>query len=433
MNPGGQRPRRHQDRFPGPVGGDTTPVAVPEGARLGRARSGLTVQATKLVAHVGRGTTSVDRFERVGAEQLVQARRTSPKPCHDACPECSSTGHERPGWPSSWPTSRPTRCRGPRRASPADYATKWLRTRTGLRPRSREMYESLLGIHILPGFEGLSLGSITPDRVRAWHSAMVDGSSPTMAPKAYRLLRSILATAVDDDVLVKNPARIRSAGQEQAIERRVPTLPQLYPLADAVDGRYRAMVLTAGLAGLRWGEVTALTRRRVDLLHATITVAEQRVRLDSGQMMVGPPKSDAGRRTVAIPAPLVAELADHLGRYVVAGADAVVFTSGAGAPLDRTNFRERVWRPACAEVGVQVTFHDLQHLAATLAAVTGATTKEIMARLGHSTQQAALMYQHATADRDAAIPEALTGMVEAAGLATVSNIRPRHRCAMDEG
>lgn len=295
------------------------------------------------------------------------------------------------------------------------------------------MYESLFGIHILPGFEGLSLGSITPERVRTWHAGMVGGASPSMGPKAYRLLRSILATAVDDDVLVKNPARIRSAGQERATERRVPTLPQLFALADAVDGRYRAMVLTAGLAGLRWGEVTALTRRRVDLLHATITVAEQRVRLDSGEMMVGPPKSDAGRRTVAIPAPLVAELADHLGRYVVAGADAVVFTSASGAPLDRTNFRERVWRPACAEVGVQVTFHDLRHLAATLAAVTGATTKEIMARLGHSTQQAALMYQHATADRDAAIAEALTGMVEAAGLATVLNIGARHRCAMDEG
>ena len=136
-------------------------------------------------------------------------------------------------------------------------------------------------------------------------------------------------------------------------------------------------------------------------------------------MMLAPPKSDAGRRTVAIPRPLVEELERHLAAYVGAGSDAVVFTTPEGMPLDRTNFRQRVWLPATATTGVVATFHDLRHCAATLAAITGATTKELMARLGHSTQQAALIYQHATADRDAAIAEALSGMVEQAGLAPV--------------
>ncbi len=48
-----------------------------------------------------------------------------------------------------------------------------------------------------------------------------------MAPKAYRLLRSVLATAVDDEVIVKNPCRIRGAGVERSSEQRIASLPQL--------------------------------------------------------------------------------------------------------------------------------------------------------------------------------------------------------------
>ena len=83
--------------------------------------------------------------------------------------------------------------------------------------------------------------------------------------------------------------------------------------------------------------------------------------------------------------------------------------------------------------GVEITFHDLRHTAATLAAITGATTKELMARLGHSSQQAALIYQHATADRDAAIAEApQRRWSTAAGLAPVVDL-PRDGCAMEAG
>ena len=135
----------------------------------------------------------------------------------------------------------------------AEYAGRWLASRSGLRPRTREMYESMLRVHVLPALGDIALSKLTPSAIRQWHSAILEGSSPTMAGKSYRLLRAILATAVDDDVLVKSPARIKRAGHERAPERRVPSLPQLYALADAVDGRYRALVLTAGLGGAPLG------------------------------------------------------------------------------------------------------------------------------------------------------------------------------------
>ena len=90
-----------------------------------------------------------------------------------------------------------------------------------------------------------------------------------------------------------------------------------------------------------------------------------------------------------------------------------MFTSFTGGPLDRTNFRQRIWLPTIEATGIEsLAFHDLGHLAGTLAAISGATTKELMARLGHTSERASLIYQHATADRDEAIAAAMSRMAE---------------------
>ena len=90
--------------------------------------------------------------------------------------------------------------------------------------------------------------------------------------KSYRLLRAVLATAVDDEIIDRNPCRIRGAGVENSAERPIATIEEVYELADAIELRYRVMVLTATFASLRLGELRALTRRHVDLLHRTIKV-----------------------------------------------------------------------------------------------------------------------------------------------------------------
>lgn len=305
-----------------------------------------------------------------------------------------------------------------------EYAPQWLRERGKIAPRTREIYASLLRVHVLPALGDVQLGRLDPGEIRRWHASLLDGESPGMAPKAYRLLRTILATAVDDELIVRNPCRIRSGGVERSPERRMASLPQLYALASAVPARYRALILLAGLTGLRTGEIFALTRANVDLVQVTVSVDKQRVRLDSGDVVVGAPKTDAGRRTIALPSVLVPELEQHLAHYVASGPDAIVFTGARGAPLDRTNFRHRVWVPAVEQVDVEgLRFHDLRHTAATLAAVTGATTKELMARLGHASPRAALIYQHATLDRDRAIADALNGLVVQSGLASLTPTR----------
>jgi integrase len=163
-----------------------------------------------------------------------------------------------------------------------------------------------------------------------------------------------------------------------------------------------------------------------------VAVRRKRLRLASGLVIEDDPKSEAGRRTVALPAPLVAELERHLLTFVGASANAYVFTSEAGTPLDANNFRSRVWNLATRSVGLDgLRFHDLRHTAGTLAARTGATTEELMARLGHSSPHAAMIYQHAADDRDRLIAERLATMTAEAGLAPVLPIETARSASSD--
>lgn len=311
------------------------------------------------------------------------------------------------------------------RVTLADYSWAWLESKASLAPRTREIYDQQLRLHILPpfaeetpGLGELPLSRITPELVRAWYAAMVTGHGASVAAKGYTRLRQILRQAVEDDRIAKNPCRIHRGGVEHHPEQRFLTLEELYRLAGCMPDRYRALVLTAGLGGLRRGELHALRRGDVDLANETIAVRRKRIRLASGEVIEDGPKSTAGRRVVALPRQLVDELRLHLETFCPPEPDAYVFTSADGLPLEASNFRYRVWLKATKEAGFEgLRLHDLRHTAGTLAARTGATTKELMARLGHASPNAAMIYQHAAADRDRRIAEGLAAMTDAAGLA----------------
>lgn len=299
----------------------------------------------------------------------------------------------------------------------ADYAAAWLGRRPKpLRPRTRELYQSQLRLHILPTLGSVELGKITPSTVRTWHAGLLAAGTPgpVTVAKCYRLLRAILATAVEDEMLVRNPCVIRGAGLENSPERKTATIAEVYAVAEAIDARFRALVLLATFTGLRWGELVALRRTRLDLLHRTVNVVEQFVEMDDGSLHVGPPKTDAGRRVVSIPDVILADLEVHLATYARTERDALLFSGAKGAPLHRRNFAPK-WRAAVRAAGAEhLRFHDLRHTGNTLAAATGASTKELMARMGHASMRAAMLYQHATPDRDAEIARLLSDRVATA-------------------
>jgi hypothetical protein len=164
------------------------------------------------------------------------------------------------------------------------------------------------------------------------------------------------------------------------------------------DGRLRAMVLPATFASLRWGEITALTRADVDLTAGTVRVraAFTKRRSNGSAIVTGPPKSRAGRRVVGIPKSIIPDLEQHLAKFVGPEPGALVFCGLSGVPLRRSNFGKMSgWPHAVRSIGAEgLHFHDLRHTGNTFAAAGGAGIRDLMARMGHDSERAALVYQH---------------------------------------
>lgn len=309
----------------------------------------------------------------------------------------------------------------------ANYAMPWLAQRTLLKPRTVDLYQRLLALHILPALGQTQLKSLTPPVVRAWHSELGQSTGPTAQAQSYRLLRTILNQAVRDGELASNPCQIVGAGTPKTKERQAPTLAQVHELSELVPARYRALVLVAAYSGLRFGELTALTRADVTLEKSqppAVRVSRAMNRLD-GKWLLGTPKSQAGLRTVALPDYLRPVLVEHMDRYVLPGAGALVFATKSGRPLYNANWCSTFAR-AKRQIGLDdCHFHDLRHAAATLAAQSGATLKDSMARLGHSTPRAALIYMHSDTTRDAMIAQALDQAADAVLEGKVVPLKPR--------
>jgi integrase len=298
-----------------------------------------------------------------------------------------------------------------------DYFAGWLSTRLArgrpLAPSTVSGYRGVWARNIRPQLGNLQLRAIRSETVRTWYAAVIGVAGRDQAAKSYRLLRAVLATAETDEHIRSNPCRIRGGGQEQHDERPLVDTSVVIRLAELIEPRYKSLILLAGLAGLRTGESLGLCRRDVDILHSTVEVVVQAQEVVGAGRVLLPPKSDAGRRKVAVPEIVRDALAEHLGRYTSRDNDSPVFTGPSGGPLRRATLSS-AWRIARAHAGCPSTLrlHDLRHHAATMTARTpGVTTKELMARIGHSSPRAALIYQHATEGRDRAIAEFMDEVV----------------------
>ncbi len=286
------------------------------------------------------------------------------------------------------------------------YATDYL-ARTDLRASTKELYEGVWRLHLSKTWDTVPVGDVTPQKVRQWHENAARTVKPTALVQAYRLLRALLNVAVGDEVITTNPCRLRSAGVPKAARpSRALTATEVHAVTAKIPPRYQALIQVMAFGGLRFGEATALQRQDVSPTGDAVTVRRS-VRRVAGRWLVGPPKTDAGHRTVALPASVGRQLAAHLTRYVATEHDALVFATSTGSFLAVSNFHSTFRRAVNACDLPPVRVHELRHTGATLAAATGASTAELMHRLGHASAAAALIYQHATTHRDIEIARAL--------------------------
>lgn len=277
-----------------------------------------------------------------------------------------------------------------------------------LKPRTLHGYRGLLDRVILPELGGAPMHVITADQVAAWYDGLPAEHSAQRG-HAYALLRSLFEQAISENrVTMVNPCRIKGAGVTRRARKIKPaTLAELQTIVEASPEHVRALLLTSAWCGLRFGELAELRRRDVDLKAGVLSVGRGYVRVD-GRDVVDTPKSDAGVREVAIPPHIIPMLEAHLKEHTKRGPSALVFTTSTGRRWTQGHLYKH-WMPARETAGrPDLRVHDLRHTAAVLAAQSGATLADLMARLGHSTPAAAMRYQHTAQGRDAAIALALS-------------------------
>ena len=292
-----------------------------------------------------------------------------------------------------------------------EYAATWLAQRTvkgrPLAPRTLDTYRHSLEAWIVPTLGSRSLGDVGPADVRRWHQFVLSQTGPTAARQAYALLRAVFNTAVSDDLVPRNPCRIRGAGQPNSPERPLIDLDVVTALVDAMPEHLKAFTIVAFWGHARLGELLGLCVGDVDVDKGTLRIERQVIEVDGEGPRITAPKVGS-IRTVHLPAPAVDALVTHLAGLGVTNPDAPLFTQPGGTELRAHHVHAR-WETARNRVGQPgLHFHDLRHAGLTLSAQTGATLAEVMRRAGHVSSQAAMRYQHAAEERDAEIADLMS-------------------------
>jgi integrase len=258
--------------------------------------------------------------------------------------------------------------------------------------------------------------ALQPADVRGWWARLA-ADIPSTAAGAYRLLAAICNTAAADQVILRSPCRVKGGGSEKSSERPTASIAEVSAAVESVPERLRLALLLASWCQLRRGEILGLQRRDVDELHGQLRIERSFVVHTDGTQAIGSPKTEAGRRTVAIPGNVAPLVSEHLKRYVDGRPDARLFAGEDGQPITPRTLN-RAWDKARRAAGrADLHLHDLRHSGLTWSAA-GATTAELMHRAGHASPAAALRYQHATADRDRALADALAQLANIQPLST---------------
>ena len=280
------------------------------------------------------------------------------------------------------------------------FIREWLPT-VELRPTTRRDYKSLLRTHVAPNLDEVPLRELTKARVKRWWEAL-NPEKPRARSKAFQFLHTAMNAAVELDLLAINPVILpRRTRVRTKTARRIQPLSvdELATLAGAMPAHLRMAVLIGGWCGLRYGELAELRRGDVDTPAGTIRVERGVIKVLGGYQ-VGPPKTEAGERTVHIPASLLNDLRHHLRENTGPGPDGLLFGAPNGGHMSSSVFA-RAFAKAAESIGrPDATPHVLRHTHASLADDISAPTPVTMRRLGHTTASMTMRYTHAMADAD---------------------------------
>lgn len=274
----------------------------------------------------------------------------------------------------------------------AEFWDHFIRTAAPPAESTQELYRMQARRYIIPRLGRTPLRSITKPAIRSFLADLQEeGRGAATINSTYRTLRRILAVAVDEGRIPVNPAARVSAPKSDPREMQFLTPKEVLALSQAVDERFRVLILFLAYTGARIGEAAALRMKNVDFLKSQARIVEASKEVN-GRQSVGPTKNRLNR-SITLPEFLVAELSAHVGSYSDSqDPDALVFPSPQGVFVRQKAFRSRVFRPAAKKAGLSAGLrpHDLRHTAVALAIEAGWHPRKIQEMLGHSSIEVTL-------------------------------------------
>ena len=287
------------------------------------------------------------------------------------------------------------------------------RPRKPLKATTADNYRKLSKV-FLPRLGAKRLDEIKTADIQKWFYSL-PSQTMTRNVHAYQLLSSLFKDAVRDELIERNPCRLRGVGRpENKRQGRALTVDQLTTYLDAVPAKFRLIVALAAWCALRSGEVRGLRRCDVSDDGRTLHICQAVSRIsEHGQRVwvFDTPKTAAGIRSVAVPGFLADELAAYLKTWDEKHSNPkrLLWTAESGmSPLADSTLRDN-HKIGAQAIGIpDLTLHDLRRTGATLAAQSGATVKELMRRLGHTQPGVAMKYQIADDARDREVAERMS-------------------------
>ena len=334
------------------------------------------------------------------------------------------------------------------RQTVARYLQAWIANRAALGVR----YNTVRGYrcdsrHIYAAFGGVRLDKLTVDHIETLWKQMSqvrpDGRTRIGSiSHVRRTLNAALSDAVKRGLILRNPVSLAHAPRHPRKLIEPYTLEEVRKLLEAAAGTRNAARWTIGaVLGLRQGEALGLQWCDLDVEAGTLSVVRQIQRRlwehgcpevkpcegkrgadcpqrHGGGLASSPPKSDAGRRTIALPPTLLAELLAHRKAQAAVRLAALYWDDGGwmfpdevGHPMDPGR-DYATWRKLCVTAGVPVRrLHDLRHTSATLLLEANLDLKAAGQVLGHVTVGQTAAYTHVLADRKAAAARAVDAFV----------------------
>jgi integrase len=281
----------------------------------------------------------------------------------------------------------------------AAWSQTWLESYSGNRERTVRQAKIHIAL-INEEFARKPIRSIKPIHVQTWTAKLkAQGYEDSTVYAVYRRLAQILASAVQNDVLDKNPCSRQIAPRAGRQKVYVATRAQVDAVYAAFPEHLRPAILLGAFAGLRTAEAVGLRQRHVDFLRLYINPVEQLHRHSDGAEEL---KSETSGTSIPIPEGLALDLSAAIARW---GGDYVV-TDGLGGPastwaIDRAMRRVRKTVSGLPETFV---FHDLRHFFASSLIEAGFDVKRVQALLRHASAKTTLdTYGHLFPNQDDAV------------------------------